>query len=87
MPEHLYFDLGQQSRGAVVEVGLDNRAAVRLLDDTNYSLYKRGVNFYEYGGWAVQSPARVVIPSAGHWNLALDLNGGSGSINATVNVR
>ena len=60
-------DLGSLSRGDIVEVTLTAGANVRLLDSSNLSRYKRGQNYPCYGGLAKVSPARVAVPSSGHW--------------------
>jgi hypothetical protein len=80
---YLHYDLNLQSND-VVEVTLDKQANVRLLDDTNYSLYKRGERHKFYGGLATKSPSRLAAPHAGHWHLVIDLGGYSGTVNASV---
>ena len=70
----------------VVVVGLDRQANVRLLDETNYSRYKRGDQHTYHGGLAKTSPARVKAPRAGKWHLVVDLGGFPGTVRASVNV-
>ncbi len=79
----LHYDLQLQS-GDVVEVTLDKQANVQLMDDLNFSNYKRGQRFRYYGGLAKQSPFRVAAPHSGHWNLVIDLGGYPGSVRASV---
>jgi len=79
----LHYDL-DLSHGDVVEVTLDKQANVLLLDDTNFSNYKRGAHHTYYGGLAKQSPVRLAAPRAGHWNLVIDLGGYPGSVRASV---
>jgi len=79
----LHYDLQLQS-GEVVEVTLDKQANVLLMDDSNFSNYKRGQRFQYYGGLAKQSPFRIAAPRPGHWNLVVDLGGYPGSVNASV---
>ena len=70
--------------GDIVEVTLDNQANVRLMDDQNLNNYKRGQHFRYYGGLARQTPFRLTAPSAGRWNVVIDLGGHTGTVNASV---
>ncbi len=79
----LHYDL-QLSQGEAVEVTLDKQANVRLLDDINYSNYKRGQHHTYYGGLAKVSPVHLRPPHAGHWHLVIDLGGYAGTVNASV---
>ncbi len=78
---HYHFQLDS---GDAVEVTLDKQANVRLLDDTNFSLYKRGERHTYYGGLAKVSPIMLHAPRAGHWNLVIDLGGYAGTVKASV---
>jgi len=78
---HYDFQLGS---GDIVEVTLDKQANVRLLDDTNFSLYKRGKRHSYYGGLAKGSPVRLRAPHAGHWHVVIDLGGYAGRVQASV---
>jgi len=80
---HYEFDL---SSGDVVEVTLDKQANVRLLDSTNYSMYRRGEQHRYYGGLAKKSPVRIQAPHAGHWHVVIDLGGYSGTVRASARV-
>jgi len=80
---YLNYDLDLQS-GDVVEVTLDKQANVRLLDDSNYSLYQRGQKHRYFGGLATKSPVRLSPPHAGHWHLVVDLGGYTGTVKASV---
>ena len=84
--DFVHYDLGQLSDGSVVEVELDTRANVLLLDATNFQRYRRGDSHNYYGGEALQSPVRIGVPHGGHWHVPLDLGGGSGSIRSSVSV-
>ena len=79
----LHYDL-HLGRGDAVEVTLDKQANVQLLDDVNFSNYKRGERFSYYGGLAKHSPTRLSPPYPGHWNLVIDLGGSSGTVTASV---
>lgn len=85
--EHLYFDLKQQKKGAVAVVTLDKQANVRLMTASNYSGLKAGRRFSFHGGRATRSPARLPIPSNGHWYVVVDLGGLAGRVRASVSVQ
>lgn len=80
---YLHYDL-ELRPGDVVEVTLDKQANVRLLDEANFSNYKRGQRHTYHGGLAKRSPARLAPPRPGHWHLVIDLGGYSGSVKASV---
>lgn len=80
---YLHYDLHLKS-GEVVEVTLDKQANVRLLDDNNFSLYRRSKRHRYYGGSATKSPVRLAPPHAGHWHLIVDLGGYAGTVKASV---
>lgn len=79
-------DLGHQDAGAVAVVTLGSRANVMLMDSVNLQRYKSGGRFDYYGGQAVQSPVRLGVPNAGHWDVVLDLGGAVGVIRSSVQV-
>jgi hypothetical protein len=85
--QHLYFDLKQQKKGAVAVVTLDKQANVRLMTASNYSAFKSGRRFTFHGGRATKSPARLPIPSSGHWWVVVDLGGLAGRVRASVAVQ
>jgi hypothetical protein len=79
-------DLGWLQAGQVVEVTLANAANVRLMDQGNFSNYRRGGQHRYYGGHAQRSPVRLQVPNSGHWHVAIDLGGHSGTIRSSVRV-
>lgn len=70
----------------VVEITLDRQAYARLLDDINFSRYRRGHRCTFYGGLVQESPAHISPPHAGHWHLAIDLGGRTGPVRASVRI-
>lgn len=80
---YLHYDL-QLASNEAVEVTLDKQANVRLLDELNFSKYKRGEKHTYFGGQAKSSPVRLKPPSSGHWHLVIDLGGYPGSVSASV---
>ena len=81
----LHYDF-QLSSSDSVRVALDKQAIVRLLDDMNFSKYKRGQRHTHHGGLAKQSPIYLQPPCAGHWHVVIDLGGYSGTVKASVSV-
>jgi hypothetical protein len=83
--KYLKFDLGQLSRGTVVEVSLaDSAANVRLLDASNFQNYCSRRQHTYYGGLITRSPARIVVPHSGHWYVTVDMQGLRGQTRASV---
>ena len=82
---YLHYDFELQSDD-VVEVTLDKQANIRLLDDSNYSLYRDGKRHRYYGGLAKKSPVRLPTPHPGHWHLVVDLGGYAGTVRASVQM-
>ena len=80
---HYEFDLTSDD---VVEVTLDKQANVRLLDDTNYSLYRKGSQHRYHGGLAKTSPVKIPAPGSGHWHVVIDLGGYAGTVKASARV-
>lgn len=82
----LHNDLGHLHGGEVVEVTLSNAANVRLMDSSNFSSYRQGGRHEYFGGHARHSPFRVAVPRPGHWHVAVDLGGYSGTVRAGIRV-
>lgn len=83
---YVHNDLGQRSRGDVVEVTLTRAANVRLLDSSNWQKYKNGKDHRYHGGYSKESPARIVVPSSGRWHVVVDMQGLKGTTHATIKV-
>lgn len=81
----LQFDLGMRQRGDVVTVTISGDSVnVRLLTTSNFASYKANRRHEYVGGHVTKSPHRMVIPSAGHWVVAVDRGGYS--VSSRVNV-
>lgn len=83
--EFLHQELDLQL-GDVVEVTLDSRANVMLLDPRNFSNYKQGISYRYYGGHAEKSPVRLSPPHSGKWYVVVNLGGYAGTVRAGVRV-
>jgi hypothetical protein len=82
----LHNDLGYLNGGEVVEINLDHAANVRLMDAGNFHSYRQGGQHRYLGGEARRSPIRLRVPQPGHWHVAIDLGGRTGTIRAGVRV-
>lgn len=85
--QHLYYDIGNQKRGATAVVTLDKQANVRLMTASDYRSYKAGRRHRYHGGKVTKSPFSITIPSNGHWFVAVDLGGYAGTVRAGVVVQ
>jgi hypothetical protein len=86
MSRFIHSDLGHRSRGDVLEVTLTGAANVRLLDPANFTRYKKQQRHQFHGGLARRSPARIRIPSSGHWHAVVDMQGLRGTTRAGFRV-
>ncbi|MGB4598623.1 MAG: DUF1883 domain-containing protein [Trichlorobacter sp.] len=84
--DFLQFDLGNRSRGEIVEIILTSGANVRLMTSSEFSNYKNNRRHQYIGGLAKHSPTRLQIPSSGHWYVAVDMQGLQGSTRASVRI-
>lgn len=82
----IHSDLGFRQQGDLIEITLSSGANVRLMDNAEFSSYQRGRAHRFIGGLAQQSPVRLAIPSAGHWHVAVDMQGLRGSARASIRV-
>ena len=82
-----HWDLGQQPKGAIVQVTLSGNAAnVRLVDSSNLRAFKSGRRHTYYGGHATRSPVRLAVPRTGHWHVVIDFGGLKGRSKTNVQV-
>lgn len=85
--EFLQHDLGYRNAGDVAEVTLvGTEANVELLDPSNLAAFKAGATHRYHGGHYKQSPARIPIPSSGHWYVVVHLGGYAGTVKSAVRV-
>lgn len=71
--------------GDVVVVDSSHQCNVCITTDIEFQNYKSGRSFRHYGGFFKRFPARIVVPHADHWNVTLDLAGGSANIRYSIN--
>ncbi len=68
------------NRGDVAVLNCDTQCNFMLLDDYNFSKYRRGDRFQYYGQFWQRFPAKIPAPHSDHWNIVVDLGGGSATI-------
>ncbi|MEA1911544.1 MAG: DUF1883 domain-containing protein [Spirochaetota bacterium] len=76
----------QLKKGDVIEVKLDKQANVLLLDELNFSYYKKGKKYSYIGGLSKKLKINLTSPYKGHWHLVIDLGGHAGTVKASVRV-
>lgn len=81
----LHYTLNLNSNDTVV-IRLDKQANIKLLNDSNFTNYRRGGRYTYHGGLAKSSPAHVTVPHAGRWHLVIDMGGYTGTVRASVSV-
>lgn len=80
-----HYDLGRLERGQRIEVTLRGSAAnVRLMDQSNFSAFKRGRRHRFIGGLVKRSPWTATVPNSGHWHVTVDMNGLRGTVRSSV---
>lgn len=82
---HLHYEF-HGLRGDRLEVGIDRKANVILLDEANYHRYQIDQPFRYVGGYAHVSPIQLSVPYSGIWHLVIDLGGSPGSVRATARI-
>ncbi len=70
----------------VIVVTLDHAANVQLLDDPNFSNYRRDRSFSYIGGYYRRSPVILKPPHSGHWHVAVDLGENGGPVRAGIRL-
>lgn len=80
-------DLGFLKSGQVIQVAVTGTAInLVLLDSANKVNYLKLKPYRYLGGHFKQSPARIVVPSDGHWYLGVDFGGATGSANYKIAI-
>jgi hypothetical protein len=81
------YDLGKLKGGEIIEMTLKEKSAnVKLMDISNFSNFKSGLQHTYYGGHATCSPYRVSVPKPGHWYVIIDLGGNAGQVSSSIRV-
>ena len=82
----LHYEVSTQA-GDIIHVTLrGNEANVQVMDDFNFSNYRSRRKYEYFGGHYNRSPINISVPSAGKWNVVIDLGGHGGHLEAGVRV-
>jgi len=82
-----HYDLGQKSRGDIVQITLSGSAAnVRLMDTSNFNSYRAGRSHRYQGGLVKRSPINLQIPRSGHWHVTVDMAGLRGTTRSSIRM-
>jgi Domain of unknown function (DUF1883) len=57
--------------GNTVVMNIDRQANVFLVDDVNFSAFRRGGTFNYYGALQKYRVVRLTVPRSGQWHLVL----------------
>lgn len=82
----LHYKISLTTFQRTIAITLDKQANVRLMDSHNFQRYRSGNTHNYYGGRATRSPFIITAPSAGDWNLVIDLGGFPGTVKASVKL-
>jgi hypothetical protein len=81
-----HYDLKQQRAGVIIEITLSAVANVRLMTESNFTLYKQAQKHQFVGGVARKSPIRLSIPQNGHWHVIVDMEGHNGLAQSSIKI-
>ncbi len=75
-------------RGDTVIVDCSHQSNILMTDDTNFNNYKNGRSFTHEGGGGFfkKLPASLVVPHDGHWNITIDLAGGTATVTHAIRI-
>lgn len=70
----------------IIQVNLNRRANVRLMDELNYQKYRMKKS-YSFSGGAYDPPRADLRPKLkGEWHIVVDLEGMGGEVRASVDL-
>jgi len=86
--KYIHYDLGNLTKGRIIEVFLQGEAAnIKLLDSPNFFEYENSRPHDFIGGLARKSPVKLKTTHYCHWHIVADLKGLKGkSIKITANI-
>lgn len=73
MFNYLFWDLKTLKSGQIVSVEMATKANVKLLRYADFCRYKNGLVYKFRGGYAIESPYQIQVPSDDKWVLVVDL--------------
>lgn len=85
--QYNYQDLGHLPKGTRVHIDLTGNATnVRLLDGSNYLLFKSNQRHRYVGGYFDHSPIDLQVPHNDHWYVVIDYAGRAGRGHVNIQV-
>jgi hypothetical protein len=85
--KYWFSDLGTLPEGKTIEINLSCAANVRVMDDQNFTEFKKNQQPLSFiGGYVKFAPYKVKVPSDGHWWVEVDLADRPGKVTAEINV-
>lgn len=85
MKKHLHYNF-TLTKDEVIEVNLSSQANVLLMDDSNYSEYRKKRDFEYIGGFVKATPFRIRPPNNGHWHVVIEGSNQDKKLRAAVRV-
>jgi Domain of unknown function (DUF1883). len=68
----IHGDLGQRSRGDVVEFQLEgNQTNIALIEASHFQAFRNGRSWRGLVRRALASPVRLSVPHSGHWHAVI----------------
>lgn len=77
---------GYFKKGNILNIRIDRKANIRLMDAENYMKFKNGQAYSYFGGPAETSPVNITVPRTDHWYIVIDLGGQSGILSYSIRV-
>ena len=77
---------GYFKKGDILNIRIDRKATVRLMDGANYIKFKDGQAYSYFGGEFTTSPFNITVPRTDHWYIVFDLGGQSGILSYSIRV-
>lgn len=80
------YEEGNFRKGDILNITIDRKVNIYLMDNINFQRYKNNRNCEYYGGLANSSPYDITVPRTGHWYIVIDLGGSAGILNYSIKV-
>lgn len=77
---------GYFKKGDILNIKIDRKANVRLMDGSNFMKFKNGQAYTYFGGEAATSPFNIIVPRTDHWYIVIDLGGETGILSYSIKV-
>ncbi|MBK5909879.1 hypothetical protein CCR85_00020 [Rhodothalassium salexigens] len=78
---------GHFRSGDMLIIDSTHQGTIRVMDEFNYNLYKRGLGYEFLGGFTCFFPATVTVPRAGRWHAMVAYEGDPPGLDYRFKVR